>query len=351
MVDRRARLAEQLGTPEFNPAYVPIVLDDDTVHVRAGPHAGTTLTVSDNDESSALADVVELVDGTNSLDDILEEFGEEMQDELLDFFEYLSSKNVLRDAGETPRPSVRDYAAVKPFGAEYADWDEDDPDVLVVSVGDIGRHMVQELGSLGLAPVWQYSETGPAMDGDGIRAVEREELASTIEDVDVVSFLADRPAPELAEDVNEITHRTDTPWQVGQIQGFDAYVGPTIFPGETACYRCFHRRTLTNVDDVSDYRSYLQQAESGQEPSPIPFLSRTVAGYAGLDLLNLLAFGQGLTAGRVVHFDALDLSVSVDDVLKLPRCGVCGVEEVDQSRFVSNLDALVEHLDHEVEEY
>lgn len=350
MSDRYTRLKEELTKPEFNPSYVPIVLDENTIHVRAGPHGGTTLTVSDNDETATLKRVVSLIDGTNSFDDILARFDSEMHDEILDFFEYLSEKNVIRDAGDEPRTALSDYSAVKPIGSRKSDWTESDADILIYSVGKIGQYVAEELHSMGITPIRYFSQTHPEppfTETDGIELIQPDERESVIETVDALVFLTDRPAPAIATNINEITHRTNTPWIVGQIQGFDGFVGPMIFPGKTACYNCFQTRTFSNVDDEAGYRAYLQQAGLDDDGPVIPFMSQVVSGYVGLDLLNLISFGQGFTAGRVIHFDGLDLTVSVDDVLRVPRCTVCGKDTVDESRFVSNLDTVVEHIESE----
>lgn len=124
---------------------------------------------------------------------------------------------------------------------------------------------------------------------------------------------------------------------VGQIRGFDGIIGPAIFPGETACYECFHERMLSNIPNIGGYRALeYEKEENSLATASLPMFSRAVAGYLSLDVLYLLSYGIGYTSGRVVTVNSLDLSTEVNEVLKLPRCDACGRDSrVDASRFVS----------------
>lgn len=336
------RLKERLAVPAFNPAFVPVTISENTVHIRAGPHTGSVITITDEEGSNSLKSLVELIDGETPIEDILSEFDEDDQLQVLRLFEHLLDESVMFDASTTERPRTREYYTVKPQFEDSQRTRLEETDLLILSVGPMGEYVAEDVAELGVGSIRFCNpfddDDGSVENVDAVTVVSASEIESCIKDCDAVVYLADRALPELTSRVNQITHETDTPWMVGQIQGFDGFVGPMIFPGNTACYNCFVERTLSNVEDPDMYRAGRNHANSSAS-APLPPFARLVAGYVTLDLLHLLAFGQGFTAGRIIHVNGIDLSVEVDDVLKLPRCRVCGKEPGDDiGRFLDNED-------------
>jgi hypothetical protein len=58
----------------------------------------------------------------------------------------------------------------------------------------------------------------------------------------------------------------------------------------------------------------------------LPVYAEIVAGYATLAVVHFLVRGASFALGRVLTLDFDRMLIDVEDVLKLPRCPVCGRE-------------------------
>jgi len=126
---------------------------------------------------------------------------------------------------------------------------------------------------------------------------------------------------------NELALLSGTQWTAAVIDGTEVMVGPTFVPGQSACYACFELRLEGNLLDYDGYRAHRDQLLTvGCGPSrghPAALLD-LAAGYVGYDLFRLLALGHGLTQGRLIRLNATYGAVEQSDVLRLPRCPICG---------------------------
>lgn len=341
--DRHERLRERLAYPVVNPAFVPAMVDPNTLHVRAGPWTGPALTVEESDEENALADLVSMLDGGTHLDEILTAFDEDDHPAILGLFERMMRKNVLYDAGE--RDSARGWPQLV-LAPEFrtANWEAlESAEVLVVNAGRIGPGMAEDLLATGVGtvrfaqPVESAAADVSHLDGAANFAAV-EDVEAAIEESRHVVLAADREYSHLGRAVNERAHETGTPWMLVQRRGLDGLVGPTIFPGETGCYECLESRIEANLPADDGYRTFRAALDDDESLATVglPSYARMLAGYATVDLLHLLGYGRSFTAGRTLAVSFLDLSVEVNDVLKLPRCRVCGKTAGDDvKRFVT----------------
>lgn len=336
---------ERLERPVFNPQLVPIQLDENTIHIRAGPWTGPVYTITDIDEDDVITQLLSLIDGETAVDDIFASFDESQRGEVARVLLALAEKHAAYDAEAADGPMYSHLMLKTEFGQrERRRLDEQS--VLVVDDSRMGEYVVEDLLEVGIDRVAyaDLRDRGPPRgvgDADGYSAVDADDLYDSIDAADFVVVTTDGPSAVLQE-VNEHAIDTETPWVVGQIRGFDGIVGPAIFPGETACYECFHQRMLSNVTNIPAYSEFEdRQSDDDLAVAGLPMFSRAIAGYLSLDLLHLLAFGIGYTSGRVVTVNSLDLSMEVNEVLKLPRCDACGRDSsIDTSRFIT-LDDMV----------
>ena len=350
----------ELERPVLNPAFVAVSSGPNTLQIRAGPWSGRVMTIREDDEDEALAELFGKLDGEHTIDEILAPYDDEDREAILGLFGQLREKNVVYDAadwgGEVGRPQLQ---ATQRFTGKTADRLEESS-VLVASVGELGPQIAADLVRSGVGSVTLTSladrETAEdplglldrladedafeVADGDG-------DVADALADVDAAMLATDEDRPEIAAAFNEFAHEAGTPWMLAQVRGFDGLVGPVVFPGETACYRCLERRIESNVSDPEAYAGYRDAL--ADEPTMasvgLPSFARTVAGYATVDFLYLLAYGQAFTVGRTVVLDFLDLSTEINEVLKVPRCKVCGTSPgEDVKRFVTLDDLLDSEL-------
>ncbi|MGM0604302.1 MAG: TOMM precursor leader peptide-binding protein [Halobacteriota archaeon] len=328
--------------PAFNPAFVPVQVDDDTLHVRGGPWSGPALTIRDTDSEGLLGRLLDSIDGSTTVQTILSTFEERHRDEIRSVLDRLADHDIVR--AETDTDPVWPHMALK-YRFQHTERDRlADKSVLVVACDDMGRSIAADLLEMGVGSIALTQPHGRwyPLEDDRLTYHDAPDLRALIAAVDLVVYTADRMRSLVAE-LNELAIDTQTPLLPVQIHGFDGIVGPTVFPGETACYECFRERTMANVAGQAGFEAYRTSLESDDRLSTatLPAFSRLLSGFAAMELLHLLAYGTGYTAGRVVTIDSLELSMDANDVLTVPRCDCCGVAPgSDVQRFVSMDDVV-----------
>lgn len=322
-------LRTELAYPVFNPAFVPVQIDPNTVNIRIGPWTGPVYTLRDADERGQLTTFVEQIDGETHVDDLIEIVPEDHREHVASLLSELHENDVIYDQSARDDETLSHLSLQRRFGNRERTALRT-KQLLLVDCGRMAAQISNDLLDSGVEEIGVVqpleSDSNSLPDREGITHVESRELSAAIAAADFVIYAADHPHPEIVSLVNEIAQEESVPWTSVQIHGLDGFVGPTIFPGETACYACFKERTMANVSKHTGYEHYLKagDAHRNQANARTPGFGRMLAGYLVMDLVNVLAFGTGYTAGRVIRVDGLRLSVECNDVLKLPRCEICG---------------------------
>lgn len=328
MQDTLTKLKRELPYPKIHPSFTAVEVSPNEVQFRVGPWSGPAFTVRDDDGDGEVRQLVESLDGETPVEAIVESFDESQRADVVGIVDALSTKGVVRSGEATP-DSLDRYSTVRSsLGADDVRAVRES-DVLVVGDGRIADLVRSNLDAMDVEPV----ATTP---------VERDVLAETVPEADLVVAAVDEPRPDALAELNRLADDAGTPWTVGQLFGFDALVGPTVFPGETACYECFVERTFSNV--AFDSRAAYRRARENATAMAIPALAQVVAGFLTCDVVHLLAGGTGFNAGSVVHVDFVDFGVESNEVLKIPRCDACGTDGEEYQRFVT-IDQLVSEHD------
>lgn len=339
--EKLAELATRIGSPVWNPSYVPVRIDDSVTHIRAGPWGGPVFTLEEGSNNRSLISL--LLEENVTIVDVVEEYPEHERQQVIGLLEQLADHNVIYGADE-----ATEYRPYKPIDARFNRTPEHslgERQVLIVGDDAIGRQVAEELLETGVEQVdfaptpnaEQHSMEQLSDAHDSLSVVDERVPDSTIRSADFVVYATDGYHPEYVMAINRTTHESNTPWMPIQRIGFNGIVGPTIYPGTTPCYNCFRDRMLANVEQPRLFGAFERKCANDGAGQPVdrPHL-RLLAGYASMDLMNLLAYGQGYTVSRIITTNSLDMSIEFNDVLKSPRCDVCGAASGDRhQRFVS----------------
>jgi bacteriocin biosynthesis cyclodehydratase domain-containing protein len=154
------------------------------------------------------------------------------------------------------------------------------------------------------------------------------EAAVARSDFIVVAF--EQPDLRLAHLVNRFCIRDRKPWLLATIDGNFGLVGPLFLPIHTACYNDY--RTLSDAATPSKqmarkHRQHILRRGAGSFFPGLPAYAEIVAGYASLAIVHFLLRDSSFALGRVLTIDFDRMLIDVEDVLKLPRCPVCGAEK------------------------
>lgn len=341
---------DKLSYPSLNPSFVPVLIDENTIHLRAGAWGGPIKTIRDPEESSDLKQLFNALDGRTHITELFNEFDREDQTDVAELLLQLYQDSIIYN--NQSRSTAWSHAVINPDLRGKDSTSIREKSILVISLGSIGHQIAEDLVLEGLENVVlanPYPEKQTLVDSDDRSELSEivltgDSIESAVREASFVVACSDRPHRDLFHQVNEIAIESETPWTAGQLLGRNGIVGPTVFPGETACYACFERRLLSNVQSVKECEKYLATGENRERSTNSP-LGRVVAGYLSMDLFNLLAFGSGYTAGRVFTIDARTLSFSADDVLRIPRCSVCANDKTAGETTFLTIEDLVKISD------
>ena len=103
--------------------------------------------------------------------------------------------------------------------------------------------------------------------------------------------------------------------------------GPLFVPPDTACYNDYEmlgRATTSNPAMDGLYHRFLLHRGSGSFFPGLPAYVDIVAGFGALAAVQYLIGGSSMAVARLIAIDFDEMRVDVEDVLKLPRCPVCG---------------------------
>ena len=137
----------------------------------------------------------------------------------------------------------------------------------------------------------------------------------------------EQPNPALAHLVNRHCLRDHCPWLLAGIDGSLGLVGPLFDPPDTACYNDYEVLSQSiSANPAMDrlYHRYLLDRHSGSFFAGLPAYVDIVSGFGALAAVHFLVAGTCSALGRLTAIDFQEMRVDCQDVLKLPRCPVCG---------------------------
>lgn len=319
--------------PIINPAYVPVKISSDAVAFRVGPFAGAKHTIVDDDGHGVVHRLVDYFDGQHTIEEILTNFDEE--DHIINIIKKLYQENILRDADSGGTDPLWGYGTVAQEISKEQKKRFESSSVSIVTKGPLGSMVAQDLASMGVEDVniCNTSSSTTTVSNQAISSVS-EYSKELFEESDYVIYATNSPSSTTALSLNKLAIETETPLTVGHVLGIEGIVGPTIIPGESACYDCLLNRWKMNTDNREEFEAYMKGGMNPVENVLLPSYNRIVAGYLSLEAMTQLLFGHGYFVGRTLDINLLTLDIETNEVLKWPRCDTCGVQNTDVQRYL-----------------
>lgn len=327
--------------PRLNPAFTPVFVDDNEVHFTTGPWSGPVFELVDEDRDGNLKQLIGVLDGQTHVQEIFDLFDSKDRGEIRQILSALQQKSIIRDASEAVdqwRTYIGGYLSLRDTGPDPVDQLQE-ATLLIVGAGSVGRSAVMNALESGVGTIRYINLTGIIdscySGNDRLVQVENPNIEEEVKTADFVIFAVDRPYPTIASNINHATHISDTPWTIAILNGLDGQIGPSIYPGETACFECFRMRTHAATSAGVGYKKFEKAAE--QTGALLPSFAHVIAGLTVVDVVTQLAGGFGKTTGSIINFDFADFAVQVDEILRMPRCETCGrsSERLDSPRHIT----------------
>jgi adenylyltransferase/sulfurtransferase len=111
--------------------------------------------------------------------------------------------------------------------------------------------------------------------------------------------------------------------------GLEVVVGPTVSPGETACYMCYRMRLVAGEENPEaryDFESFLDRRRTDDSAHRANLVTgpMVAAHLAATDIVKQIGgLGQPTTRGRLLVFDLRTMTSTLHTVLRKPWCPAC----------------------------
>jgi ribosomal protein S12 methylthiotransferase accessory factor len=147
--------------------------------------------------------------------------------------------------------------------------------------------------------------------------------------------------------LNRVAMRTGLPWTASRASATEAVLGPTIYPGRTACYVCYKMRAVACSDDPSTAFAALQSKEPGGDGTDE--LAGLLGSMLALEAVKAISGQDASAQNAIVVFDTKTLTSRRHEVVRVPSCPVCGAASPEQeprplARLISPRTGLIRGL-------
>jgi bacteriocin biosynthesis cyclodehydratase domain-containing protein len=286
-----------------------VLLSEDEVLVRFGTQSQPAELVRDIDLRGTLARMIRRLEaGPQTVGELTAGLEGVMLEDALDTIADLVARGILCDARLSP---IEQYLAYAETGASALG----DATIAVVGAGSLGRRVAEALREHGV-------ERLEVVAADDVAAVE----AAAGVAADLLVLALDRLDVRRSHVVNRVGLRERRAWLHAAVDGARGLIGPLFVPGRTACYNDLDTLRLALLPAPLLERKHRRHLHDRPLPDAVglPAGVAIVAGYATLAAVQFLLRGTCFAVGRLTTIDLERMRIDGEDVLRLPRCPVCG---------------------------
>lgn len=189
--------------------------------------------------------------------------------------------------------------------------------VTVVGDGPLGTRVASILSAHGLGRV----DVIP-------HELDLERLQTSVDPAGLAIVALERFALRLPHVVNRICLERRRPWLFTALDGQRGIIGPLFVPPYTACFNDYWTLVAATTPSPAMAGAYRRRTSArngdGGGLNGLPVFADIAGGLAALAAIHFLLRDTSFAVGRQVTVDFDGLRIDVEDVLRLPRCPVCG---------------------------
>jgi len=155
-----------------------------------------------------------------------------------------------------------------------------------------------------------------------------EDVVAAIAGSDFVLACLDPGFASIIFKINRACLAERVPWSSGSATAFEATVGPTVIPYETACYLCYQMRAVACTDNPQESLAELKRQDSSPRDGSrhrenLAFGAGIVGQLLALETFKALTGLRPSTSGRLLSVDFIGLGLKQHIVLRKPWCPAC----------------------------
>ncbi len=332
-----------------------VLLSRDEVLIQFGSRSRPSELLRDDELTGLLGSIVELLRaGPTSLADLIAAAEPKHQPEVRRVVLDLLERGILTDGRRDP---VEQYLAYSFEGSR----DFDRLAVTVIGAGPLGARIasiltLHPIGAIRILdnrmadeawraslPFWLGADTDghervdslvggrlrprqasvEVVDGD----LDLEGVRRAVASSDLTFVALDRPEFRLTHLVNRVCLQSRRPWLLATIDGNRGLVGPLFLPPYTACFNDYSTLVAATTPSSAMAQAYRRRTRLRTDSRffpGLPVYADIVAGHASLAGIHFLLRDTSFAIGRQLVIDFEGMRIDVEDVMKLPRCPVCG---------------------------
>ncbi len=168
----------------------------------------------------------------------------------------------------------------------------------------------------------------------------------TLAPSDLLVVAAERPFPELLEAINQASHRSAKPWTQLLAWGNELTLGPTVLPGQSACYACYQTRRYANESRVDVWQA--RETLFRNDPDAIlqgrlQPLTNLAAAYLTSEVARFLGGAPApIAIGHEVVWDGLYQTYRRSLIVPFEHCPVCRAAQ--PALFSDSLEQMLDRI-------
>jgi bacteriocin biosynthesis cyclodehydratase domain-containing protein len=231
-----------------------------------------------------------------------------------------------------------------------------DASICIIGNCSLGLEMVKSLIAAGFNTMYiirdyrdfktqKLSPLKIKASGFSINKRIKADLKKDFKNIDLIILCQSTFDPHFCEEVNSWVVENEKSLMLVRKNGVtEGIVGPLIVPFLTACYKCLDLRIKANLEFYDEYVSYQKFLKKIKKKKITPCLNifdKLLSAIATIEIIKYFTgFEAPITYSRFLSVNQMNLEFELHDILKLPRCPVCGVhEETFQSPWLEPIES------------
>jgi len=322
---------------------------EDQVVLKLGIHE---LLLSGPSTKAIVEPLLEMLDGSKSTEQIVAAFPDHLRGDVEGLLTALRARRMIAEGPNADSDTNADvfqssfYANFGPVGANVVEKLRAKV-VVIHGVNLISRVLVpnlleMEIGRITLIDnpilsnhlishrwVEEARRDAPVLDGkERLRLVDKGLAEQELEEAALLCATSDFGEAETLLDINRIALSANKPYLPVWLAEMVGYVGPLVYPFETACLRCYRLRADSNdprhaiSQSIRAHMTTDPEARSGI--GMLPPMVGILGQIAAMEVTKWLSgFAPSDVVSRLIEVNLISFRSSVRRVLKVPRCPDC----------------------------